>query len=137
VTFEHTETATTSAGPDAVWALWGDPATWSDWDPAVQAVQLDGPFEAGTTGTVVLAGGIETPVALVVVEPGARYVDRLTLGELVIEIDHVVAGTDAGSALTVSTTITGPGADDIGPMVTRDAPTALARLAELAEARPR
>ena len=47
---------------------------------------------------------------------------------------------DGGSEVTVSTTIEGPGADDIGPMVTAEAPLALAALvgrAESAEAASR
>lgn len=132
--FTYTRTVSTTAPPVAVWALWSDPGTWSTWDPAVEDVTLPGPFQQGATGTMVLTGGIEVPVSLEVVEPGARYLDRLTMGELVIRIDHVVRrGDAAGSEVTVSTTIEGPGAADIGPMVTHDAPTAMAALVDLAE----
>jgi hypothetical protein len=134
-TFEHTGTVTSSAPAAAVWALWSDTETWSDWDPSVLAVRLDGPFAAGTTGTMTLAGPFEVPVVLDVVEPGVRYLDRLTMGDLVICIDHVVVDVDGGCEVTVATTITGPGADGIGPMVTAEAPQALARLVESAEAR--
>lgn len=132
--FEHTGTVTSAAPAAAVWALWSDTGTWPDWDPSVVAVRLDGPFEVGTTGTMTLAGPIDVPVVLDVVEPGVRYLDRLTLGDLEIRIDHVVADRDGGCEVTVSTTITGPGADGIGPMVTAEAPQALARLVERAEA---
>ena len=98
------------------------------------AVSLDGPFEVGTTGTMTLAGPFDVPVVLDAVEPGARYLDRLTMGELVIRIDHLVVERDGGCEVTVSTTITGPGADGVGPMVTAEAPLALARLVERAEA---
>ena len=87
-------------------------------------------------GTMVLNGGIEVPVTLEIVEPGTRYLDRLTMGDLVIEIDHVVRDHAEGAEVTVSTVITGPGADDIGPMVTADAPKAMAALAALAETGP-
>ena len=98
-------------------------------------MRLEGAFEAGTTGTMTLAGPFEVPVVLDVVEPGVRYLDRLSMGELEIRIDHVVADLGgAGCEVTVSTTITGPGADGIGPMVTAEAPQALARLVERAEA---
>ncbi|WP_232676285.1 SRPBCC family protein [Nocardioides sp. R-C-SC26] len=133
MTFEHTETATTTASPDRVWQIWNDVATWPDWDPSVADARLDGPFEAGTTGTMTLAGPIEVPLALDVVEPGRRYLDRLTMGELVIAIDHVVEATPDGSVITVSTVISGPGAEGIGPMVTAEAPAAIARLIELAQ----
>ena len=133
MTFEYSRTVTTSAPPSAVWALWSDPATWHSWDPAVQSVAFEGSFGEGAAGTMVLAGGIEVPVVLEVVEPGRRYLDRLTMGDLVIEIDHVVEPHDDGAQVTVSTVITGPGADDIGPMVTADAPKAMDALTAMAE----
>ena len=134
MTFEHAQSVTTTAPPSAVWALWSDCATWPSWDPSVVGVVLDGAFEQGTTGTMTLAGPFEVPVVLAVVEPGRRYLDELTMGELVIRIDHVVeALPDGGSEVTVSTTIEGPGADDIGPMVTAEAPLALAALTAAAE----
>jgi uncharacterized protein YndB with AHSA1/START domain len=134
MTFEHSQTVITTAPPSAVWALWSDPDTWPSWDPSVVGVVLDGPFEQGTTGTMTLAGPFEVPVVLAVVDPGARYVDELTMGELIIRIDHVVVvQPDGGSQVTVSTKIEGPGADEIGPMVTAEAPLALAALTAAAE----
>jgi hypothetical protein len=135
MTFEYTRTVTTSADPAAVWALWSDPTTWHAWDPAVESVAFEGHFGEGAAGTMVLAGGFEVPVTLEIVEPGRRYLDRLTMGELVIEIDHVVVPHEDGAEVTVSTVITGPGADDVGPMVTNDAPKALEALTALAEGR--
>jgi len=133
MTFEHSESTTTTATPGAVWALWSDVATWEQWDPAVEAVALDGEFAEGTAGTITLRGGIEAPLTLEVVTPGARYLDQLTMGDLVIRIDHVLRAMPGGTEVTVSTTIEGQGADDIGPMVTADAPVALAALVSLAE----
>lgn len=134
MSFSHERTVTTTADPAAVWELWSDTGTWAAWDPAVQDVRLDGPFEQGTTGTMTLTGAIEVPVSLEVVVPGSRYLDRLTLGELVIRIDHVVRPVDGGGCeVTVRTTIEGPGADDIGPMVTADAPVAMEALVIAAE----
>lgn len=133
--FEYSRTVATTASTDAVWALWSDPGSWHAWDPAVESVALEGHFAEGAAGTMVLTGGIEVPVTLEVVEPGSRYLDRLEMGELKIRIDHVVAATDEGSEVTVSTVITGPGAEDIGPMVTADAPKAMAALVAMAEGR--
>lgn len=131
--FEYSRTVATTAPPQAIWALWSDTDTWSDWDPAVEAVSIGGDFAQGSTGTMTLTGGIEVPVTLEVVDAGTRYLDRLDMGELVIRIDHVVVPTANGAEVTVSTTIEGPGAEDIGPMVTHDAPIAMARLIERAE----
>lgn len=132
MTFDYSRTVTTTATPEAVWALWSHPASWHQWDPAVESVAFEGHFAEGAAGTMVLTGGIEVPVTLEIVEPGVRYLDRLTMGDLVIEIDHVVRPHADGAEVTVSTVITGPGADDIGPMVTADAPKALEALVALA-----
>ena len=133
MTFEHSGAVTTTATPAAVWALWSDVATWAAWDPAVEDVSLGGAFAVGTTGTMTLRGGIEAPFSLEVVDPGSRYLDQLTMGDLVIRIDHVVRAMPGGAEVTVTTTIDGPGADDIGPMVTAEAPVALEALISLAE----
>ena len=50
--------------------------------------------------------------------------------------DLVVEATDGGSLVTVTTDITGPGAEGIGGMVTADAPTAVAALVAMAESAP-
>ena len=131
--FEYSRTVTSSAPPEAVWALWSDPASWSSWDPAVESVAFEGHFGEGAAGRMVLTGGVEAPITIEIVEPGARFLDRLAMGDLVIEIDHVVVATDGGSEITVNTTVTGTGADDIGPMVTADSPRAMAALVALAE----
>lgn len=133
MTFEFERTVTTTASSHEVWALWSDPGTWVEWDPAVNQVELDGPFVEGQTGTMVLAGPIEVPFTLEVVEEGSRFLDQLTMGDLVIRIDHVVRSTDGGAELTVRTTIEGPGADDIGPMVTAHTPVAMEALVAIAE----
>ena len=133
VGFDYSRTVTTTASPQAVYAIWSDTGSWHHWDPAVQSVALEGHFAEGAAGLMVLTGGIEVPFYLEIVEPGARYLDRLDMGELSIRIDHVVTAVDGGAEITVSTVITGPGAEDIGPMVTADAPKALDALVALAE----
>ncbi len=133
MTFEYEHSVTTTASPEEVWALWSDVGSWHCWDPAVEGVALEGHFAEGAAGTMSLAGGVEAPFMLEIVEPHARYLDRLTIGELVIRIDHQVAATEGGAPVSVRTTVEGPGAADIGPMVTGDTPKALEALVGLAE----
>ena len=133
MTFEYERTVTTTASPADVWAVWSDIGTWHLWDPAIETVALEGHFAEGAAGTMGLQGGIETPFVLEIVEPGARFLDKLTIGDLVIRIDHEVAAAGGGAAVTVRTVVDGPGADDIGPMVTGDTPKALEALVAMAE----
>jgi hypothetical protein len=135
MTFEYERTVTTTASPADVWAVWSDIGTWHQWDPAIETVALEGHFAEGAAGTMGLKGGIETPFVLEIVEPGARFLDKLTIGDLIIRIDHEVTLADGGAEVTVRTVVDGPGADDIGPMVTGDTPVALEALTRMAEGR--
>ena len=135
MTFEYERTITTTASQADVWAVWSDIGTWHQWDPSIESVALEGHFAEGAAGTMRLAGGIETPFVLEIVEPGARFLDKLTIGDLVIRIDHEVTSDDGGAEITVRTVVEGPGADDIGPMVTGDTPKALEALTRMAEGR--
>lgn len=133
MTFEYERTVTTTASPADVWALWSDVGTWHAWDPSVERVALEGHFAEGAGGTMGLVGDIEATFVLEIVEPGARFLDRLTIGDLVISIDHLVAASEGGAEVTVRAVMEGPGADEIGPMVTADTPQALEALVALAE----
>ena len=103
--------------------------------PRRGAVALEGHFAEGAAGTMGLAGGIEAPFVLEIVEVGTRFLDRLTIGDLVIRIDHEVRHADGGAEVMVRTVIEGAGAEDVGPMVTRDTPRALEALTRMAEGR--
>ena len=133
MSFEYEGTVTTTASPADVWALWSDVGSWHCWDPSVQQVALEGHFSEGAAGTMTLNGGVDAPFVLEIVEPGVRFLDRLTMGDLVIHIDHEVKATATGSEVTVRTHISGPGAQDIGPMVAADSPKALEALVGMAE----
>jgi hypothetical protein len=135
MSFEYEGTVTTSASPKDVWHLWSDVGSWHCWDPSVQQVCMEGHFAEGAAGTMTLAGDIEAPFVLEIVEPNNRFLDRVTMGDLVIHIDHEVKATDSGSEVTVRTHISGPGAADVGPMVAGDTPKALEALARMAEQR--
>jgi hypothetical protein len=135
MSFEYEGTVTTSASPKDVWQLWSDVGSWHCWDPSVQQVCMEGHFSEGAAGTMTLTGDVEAPFVLEIVEPCSRFLDRVTVGELVFHIDHEVKATDTGSEVTVRTHISGPGAADVGPSVAGDTPQALEALVRLAERR--
>lgn len=135
MSFEYEGTVTTSASPKDVWALWSDVGSWHCWDPSVQQVCMEGHFAEGAMGTMTLTGGVEAPFVIEIVEPCSRFLDRVTMGDLVFHIDHEVKATDTGSEVTVRTHISGPGAVDVGPTVAGDTPQALEALVRMAEQR--
>src|SRR6478609_11224770 len=97
MTFEYERTVPTTASTEDVWALWSDVGSWHAWDPAVERVALEGHFAEGAAGTMSLVGGVEAPFMLEIVEPGRRFLDRLTIGDLVIRIDHQVGAAEGGA----------------------------------------
>jgi uncharacterized protein YndB with AHSA1/START domain len=62
----------TSASPVAVWKIWSDTSTWQEWNPDVQSMTLNGPFAAGTTGTMKTKQGTRQ-IQLTEVEPGRSF----------------------------------------------------------------
>lgn len=62
----------TSASPQAAWKIWSDTSTWPEWNPDVQSMTLNGPFAAGTTGTMKTKQGTRA-IVLTEVVPGASF----------------------------------------------------------------
>jgi hypothetical protein len=128
---EHTHD--TAAAPEAVFALWADVEGWPAWDASLIATTLDGPFAAGSTGTL-HPQGMPEPIAfrLTAVEPGAGFADETRLGPLVLRFEHRVEPRADGSRIAVSIEADGPDAEQIGPAVAEDLPESVAALAEAA-----
>ncbi|HKV69361.1 MAG TPA: SRPBCC family protein, partial [Gaiellales bacterium] len=122
---EHTHDS--SATPEAVFALWADVDGWPSWDASLIATTLDGPFAAGTTGTLHPLGMLE-PIAftLTAVEDGAGFADETRLGPLVLRFSHRVEPRPGGSRIVVSIEADGPDAGQVGPAVAEDLPESVA-----------
>src|ERR1700687_5844457 len=68
----------TSASPAAVWRVWSNPAAWPEWNPDVQSMALNGPFAAGTTGTMKTQQGTRA-IQLTEVVPGTSFCRETTV----------------------------------------------------------
>jgi hypothetical protein len=132
--FEHT--VTTTAPADAVWALWSDVSRWTEWDTSLEAITLDGPFAAGSGGTMTIPGQPPIAYTLTVVEPGAGFTDETEIPGGVLRFIHRAETVAGLTTITQRTEIDGPAemAREFGPAVTEDVPEAMRALAELAEA---
>jgi uncharacterized protein YndB with AHSA1/START domain len=62
----------TAASPQAAWKIWSDTSTWPEWNPDVQSMTLNGPFAAGTSGTMKTKQGTRA-VTLTEVVPGTSF----------------------------------------------------------------
>jgi polyketide cyclase/dehydrase/lipid transport protein len=126
--FEHTET--TTVDPAAIWALWADITRWTEWDTSLVSVSLDGPFEVGSEGTMVIEGQGPIPFKLIEVTPGRGFTDETEIPGAVLRFVHEVAD----GRVTHRVEIEGERAAELGPMVTEDVPDAVRALVKLASA---
>ena len=133
----HTEhTHDTPASPEAVFALWADVEGWPAWDASLVATTLDGPFAAGTAGTL-HPQGMPEPIAFVItaVDDGAGFADETQLGPLTLRFRHRVEPRGGGARIVVTVEADGPDSDQVGPAVASDLPESVAALAAAAQAR--
>ncbi len=131
---EHTHD--TPASPEAVFALWADVEGWPAWDASLVATTLDGPFAAGSTGTL-HPQGMPEPIAFTItaVEEGTGFADETRLGPLVLRFRHRVEPRGEGARIVVEIDADGPDADQVGPAVAADLPESVAALAAAAQGR--
>ena len=107
-----TATARTSAAASRVWAIYCDVANWPRWDHGMAFYRPDGPFVAGTTGTLQPVGGPELSFTITYVEEGHRFADRTPIGpEHAIIARHELAPLTEGTQITHIIEIEGPNAE--------------------------
>jgi hypothetical protein len=110
-------TAESQAGPDAVWRLMADVTSWPRWNKAVEQVELDGPFEAGTPGRLTPPGQEPLPFRVVEATPGEGYVSETDIAETVTlrAENSIVSPPDgAGCQVVLRVCLVGPAADYFG-----------------------
>lgn len=62
-------TLETKATPAQIWNVWEDVENWKKWDQDIELSQIDGPFQAGTTGCTKFVGTPLFKTLLTQVEP--------------------------------------------------------------------
>lgn len=83
---EHTEE--TNALPERIWAIWRDVENWNTWDDGLEYSNIDGPFQAGTTGKLKPRGGPLLETRLTQVEPMLFFIDEARLPLTRIIVSH-------------------------------------------------
>ena len=99
-------TVHSDAPPDRVWDLYAHPARWKEWAPHVRSPSGlgDPEVEAGSRGTVRVAGAVPVRATIIAVEPGHSW--SWTVGPATLR--HTVApapsggGTEIGLVIEVS-----------------------------------
>lgn len=132
--------ATSSATPASLWALWQDVSHWKDWDDSLAASTLSGEFSTGSTGTLQPKGAPHAmPFTLLEVSPLESFSNETTLPSATLHFAHHLEQTESGTLVTHQVTISGPVWQDyatrMGAELERDLPQTVAALARLAEQR--
>lgn len=71
-----TVTRSTCADRDVMWELWANVPERVEWDRGLEYINVDGPFEAGSTGTVKVEGQGPIAYRIIEVDPKNTYTDR-------------------------------------------------------------
>jgi hypothetical protein len=136
--FKHTET--TPATPAQLWGRYIDHASWPEWDTDTESVTLDGPFVAGTTGTIKPVGAPKAKFRVAEVTEDVSFIDVSKLPFAKMQFAHMIEPADGGTRFTHHVTISGPLSPlfgrVIGKKVAAGLPSAMRRLGELAEREP-
>jgi hypothetical protein len=134
IMWTHEDSSETSASPAGVWKLFSNVASWKDWNAGIESIEIHGPFEKGTSFTMTPPGQDAMTSTLIEVTPNEVFTDETVVDETRVLVSHrLVPLPSGGTRIIYSTEITGPGADEFGPMVTADFPDVLAALKRLAE----
>ena len=137
--YTYTHTVETDVSPEVIWSLYEDVTTWPSWDAQAELITRDGPFEAGTTGTMKFVGQESLSYRLAKVERLHEFVDETPVGALVVRVSHLLTPPlpDGRLRIDYSAEIDGPEdqAQQVGPMITADFPDTMASLIALAKER--
>ena len=111
---------------------------WPRWNDGIERIDVDGPFEAGTTFTMTPPGAEPIRMRLVEIEPGTSFTDEMDAGDFVVRTEHRLEPAAGGlTRIVYRTQITGAAAGqvgpELGPQVTADFPEVVAALARRAK----
>lgn len=101
-------TLETKASAAAIWQIWQDVSNWNSWDHGLEFSQIDGPFEAGTTGTLKPKGGPLVRTKLTKVIPMSCFVDEAKLPLAKILVSHFLTEVEGKWFVTHQIEMKGP-----------------------------
>lgn len=130
----HEETIETSASAARVWAYFSDVPRWKDWNAGIEAIEIHGPFQAGTSFNMQPPGQDAFNSTLIEVTPNESFSDETVVDETCVVVIHkLLPLASGGTRIIYRTEISGPEADAVGPMVTSDFHQVLTALKQVAE----
>jgi hypothetical protein len=133
-------TTTSSATPEAIWNLYSTVGTWPQWDHSLESCRLEGPFEAGSHGEMLIKGApAPLPFKLTEVKALQIFADETALPGATVHFVHTLERTPDGTRITHRASITGEHwerfAQTVGADIEHGLPNTVRSLARLAEGR--
>lgn len=130
------------ADAGTIWRIWSDTAHWPDWNPSVKAIELSGPFAAGTPGAMSTSAGKTHRGRLAEVKPPRSFrLDAWPIPATTFHFDcRIEPRAGGGSVISQSVSFDGLGAI-LGPLMGKQVaatfPEVLQALKQKAEAASR
>lgn len=133
--YTFTETLTANVKAANVWKLYEDVNRWPDWNEAINGIELDGPFESGTTGSIQVLIAPPLGFKLDNVVPGESFDIVAGMGDLKVTMRQSLK--EDGTECLITHTLIMEGGNEamlqtIGSMLSANIPDSLHMLAELA-----
>lgn len=126
-----------AATPAQVFSVLAVPEKWHEWNKGVLRIDMNGPFQAGTTAVMVLPDATTLPFHFAWVEAAKGFEDvtRVTDMGVVVRVRHELAPSARGTRITYRCEVDGPDsiASEVGAAVTSDFAEVIAALGERAE----
>ena len=107
--WERTSGATSAAPPERVWAVLLDGRRWSEWNPGVQWMTLEGPLEPGSVLTMKPKGAPQTACRIESVVSERLLALVVTFGPVAaMHLRWELAPASAGTKIEPTVAISGP-----------------------------
>lgn len=116
---EYGRSRETAAAPDRIWSIWSDVNTWSQWNPNVSGMTLNGPFADGATGTMTTKSGGTHQIRLADVKPrqGFRLQTQVIPLTSFTFICRIASGATGRTTISQGLAVSGPLGPLVGPMM--------------------
>lgn len=101
-------TLATTATPQQIWHVWQDITSWNSWDHDLESAQINGAFQAGTTGYLKFKDSPQFKTKLTCVEPFKIFVQELQLFGAKVVMMHIIDHVNDKTFVTFQTEIKGP-----------------------------
>lgn len=127
-----------NASQERIFALYADVTNWNLWDPDTKSSSIDGPFRAGTRGSLTPAKGNTVPMLLTSVVENRSFTAKSEIPLFRMVFEHELLPKNGATMVIHRVTFSGALSfilgRIVGSQVNKGLPVTLAKLKSLVEA---